>query len=113
MMKKLFVSILLAGIAATALAAPDSNEQYPLSNPAVDQAVFVTQWLSVSICHEKANLDPKVLANHSTAFMFLLALKSVGTVDVFSKNVVRLTEKVKLMKCDQSGVLQLELPEGL
>lgn len=90
-----------------------SNGQWLIPGAAFEGALFTTQVLAASVCHEKANLDPLKLAQHSSAMMFLLAVRSIyanGVMPAVTPADV-LAQRISELKCDEAGILQMASSE--
>lgn len=80
--------------------------------PSFEGALFTTQVLATATCRDKANLDPLILGRHSSAFVFLLAVRSLSENGILAADISPevLAERLTHLTCDQAGILQMDLP---
>lgn len=107
MKHKLILAALLSALVGNVFAAQNASPSKQ-GKQTQDDAVKMTQVLTLSLCKDKGNVDKDVIVAKSMVFKALVPMVSMGvTPDGFAKHRSQLTALLETAKCDDQGVLQL------
>lgn len=97
-------------LAASSAHADLSDVEYfkSVRDPKIKMALVNTQFLAAAICHDKANMDPKVLVKQSNTVPYLASLKTQdGSLADPETQGADVRKHLEGAHCDKNGILQL------